>query len=71
MDLFANHKYRPTPYIYSDAEIQSLMDASRALLPELRAATYETLVGLLASTGMRIGEAMALTGKTSTGPMNY
>lgn len=59
-DLFPNHKYRPTPYIYSDAEIQALMDASRALLPELRAATYETLIGLLASTGMRIGEAMAL-----------
>lgn len=59
-DLFPNHKYRPTPYIYSNAEIQALMIASRTLLPELRAATYETLIGLLASTGMRIGEAMAL-----------
>ena len=63
VDLFPNHKYRPMPYIYSNAEIQALMDASRALLPELRAATYETLIGLLASTGMRIGEAMALDRK--------
>ena len=63
VDLFPNHKYRPTPYIYSDAEIQALMDASRALLPEIRAATYETLIGLLASTGMRIGEAIALDRK--------
>jgi hypothetical protein len=28
------------------------MDAARALVPELRAATYETVIGLLATTGM-------------------
>ena len=63
VDLFPNHKYRPMPYIYSNAEIQELMTASRTLAPELRAAKYETLIGLLASTGMRIGEAMALDRK--------
>lgn len=61
-DLFRSQNYRPTPYIYSDAEIVALMVATRELSPPLRAATYETLLGLLAATGMRVGEAMALDG---------
>ena len=36
------------------------MAAARSLPSPLLAATYETLVGLLAVTGMRIGEAIAL-----------
>jgi integrase len=36
------------------------MTAARALTPALRAATFETLIGLLATTGIRIGEAMTL-----------
>ena len=36
------------------------MTAARCLLPPLRAATYETLVGLLATTGLRMGEAIRL-----------
>ena len=35
--------------------------ATRRLRPPLRAATYEALFGLLAATGMRLGEALALT----------
>ena len=35
--------------------------AARRLRPPLRAATYETLFGLLAATGMRVGEALALS----------
>jgi integrase len=50
----------PTPYIYTEAETLALMAAARGLLPPLRAATYETLIGLLVSTGLRISEAMAL-----------
>jgi integrase len=34
---------------------------ARRLQPPLRAATFETLFGLLAATGMRIGEALTLT----------
>lgn len=49
---------RPTPFIYSAADIAALMSAARATIPTpLRATTVETLVGLLATTGMRIGEA--------------
>ena len=52
---------RPTPYLWSDVEIRALLDASRRLHRPLRAATHETLFGLLAATGMRIGEALGLT----------
>jgi integrase len=53
-------RYRPAPYIYSDADVLALMSAARRLRPRLRAATFETLIGLLACTGLRIGEAIRL-----------
>jgi integrase len=59
-DLFPAGKHRPVPYIYSDDDVLGLMTAARALEPALRAATFETLIGLLAATGMRVSEAMAL-----------
>lgn len=49
------------PFIYSDADIVALMGQARRVIPEpLRAATFETLIGLFASTGLRIGEAIKL-----------
>ncbi len=51
---------RPAPYLYSGEDIAGLMAATTQLRPALRAATYQTLVGLLAVTGMRIGEAIGL-----------
>jgi integrase/recombinase XerD len=51
---------RATPYLYSGAEVASLLEAATDLRPPLRAATYYTLIGLLAVSGMRIGEAIAL-----------
>lgn len=59
-DLFPSRKHRPTPYLYSDAEVAALMAAARELAQPLRAATFETLIGLLAATGLRISEAMRL-----------
>ena len=53
-------KYRPAPYLYREGEILALMAAARRLRPPLRAATFETLIGLLACTGLRIGEALRL-----------
>lgn len=50
---------RPRPYIWTSDEICRLLDATRHLAP-LRAVTHETLFGLLAATGMRIGEALGL-----------
>jgi integrase/recombinase XerD len=51
---------RATPYLYSQAEIDAFIQAAARLRPQLRAATYQTLLGLLAVTGIRIGEAIAL-----------
>jgi integrase len=49
-----------TPYLYSPAEITALLRAARSLAHPLRAATFEHFVALMAVTGMRTGEAMAL-----------
>ena len=51
---------RATPYLYSPAEISSLITVAAGLQPRLRAATYQTLISLLATTGIRIGEAIGL-----------
>jgi integrase/recombinase XerD len=53
-------KCRAIPYLYSDADIAALMRAARSLTPALRAATYETLTGLLTVTGTRVGELIRL-----------
>jgi integrase/recombinase XerD len=58
--LLPARTHRATPYLYSDAEIEALMAAARQLRSPLRAVTFETLVGLLAVTGLRIGEALRL-----------
>jgi integrase/recombinase XerD len=51
---------RAIPYIYSEADIKAVMSAARSLKPELRALTYQTLVGLLFVTGARVGEMISL-----------
>ena len=51
---------RATPYLYSDTEIRALIGAAATLQPQLRAATYQTLISLLAISGIRIGEAIGL-----------
>jgi integrase len=52
--------WRP-PFIYSDADIQALMaQVPRVVRSPLRVATYQTLIGLLAAMGMRVGEALHL-----------
>lgn len=51
---------RRTPHLYADSEIAALMRQARCLPDPLLSATYTTLIGLLAATGMRVGEALAL-----------
>ena len=48
------------PFLYTDEEILALMRAAETLKTPHRRATYQTLIGLLASTGMRVGEAIGL-----------
>lgn len=61
-DVFWGRRQRPTPYIFSDEEIQRLVIYARQLGPPdtLRPQTYSTLFGLLAVTGMRAAEARSL-----------
>lgn len=58
--VFPAVRHRPTPYLWSPHDIGRLLDGARALQSPLRAASHEALFGLLASSGMRIGEAVAL-----------
>lgn len=51
---------RTNPYLYSDADIAALLQAARGARWALSTATYETLIGLLVVTGMRVGEAVRL-----------
>jgi integrase/recombinase XerD len=59
-DLLPWKQCRATPYIYSEDDIAALMAAARSLTPRLRAATYETLIGLLKVSAARVGELIAL-----------
>ena len=58
--VFAVRYQRPTPYLWSGEDIGRLLEAAGELRPPLKAASYQTLFGLLAVTGMRLGEAIAL-----------
>lgn len=59
-DLLPHRACRATPFLYSAADIAALMRAARDLKPSVRGATYETLIGLLAVTGARVGELIRL-----------
>lgn len=60
--VFCGHHRRPTPYILTDDELRRLIvEASRLSPPtSLRPHTYSTLITLLAVTGLRPAEALAL-----------
>jgi integrase len=51
---------RATPYLYSETEISAIIATAGTLRPRFRAATYQALISLLAASGIRIGEALAL-----------
>jgi integrase len=62
-NIFGGVGQRLAPHIYSEQEIIDLLAATHNLasfIPGLRAATYETLFGLIASTGLRVSEALHL-----------
>ena len=54
--------FRHRPHLYSDRQLKQLLRAAGRMKPTypLRPATYRTLLGLLASTGLRISEAVHL-----------
>lgn len=59
---FGAHKTRRAPFIYSSQQITHLIEATSQLGPPAAHApqTYATLLALLAATGMRVSEALAL-----------
>jgi len=58
--IFPTTRHRPSPYLFSEPDIERVLAATRDLTPPLRAATHEALFGLLAVSGIRIGEAIGL-----------
>jgi len=61
--LFGRIGQRLAPHIYTEQEIIDLLAAAHNLgsfIPGLRGATYATLFGLIASTGLRVSEALHL-----------
>jgi integrase len=61
--LFGRTRRRLVPHIYTEQELTELLDATSKLRPTdgLRPVTYRTIYGLLASCGLRVGEAIRLT----------
>ncbi len=60
VELLPYRVRRLVPYVYSDEDVEVLMEATSTLRGSLMPSTYATLIGLLATTGMRVGEAIAL-----------
>lgn len=60
LDLLPHRRPRQAPYVYSTAEIEALQAAAQTLRDPGNGTTYATLIGLLAVTGLRVGEAIAL-----------
>jgi len=60
--IFGPEPGRVAPHIYHEEEIVELLAAARQLGPHgsLRPMTFETLFGLMASTGLRVSEAIHL-----------
>ena len=60
--LIPRRRHRPPPYIYRTETITDLITTAAQLSSPrgLRRPTYATLFGLLAVTGMRVGEALGL-----------
>jgi integrase len=58
--LLPRRRRRARPYVYTEADVVALMAATATLRFPFRSATYATLIGLLATTGIRVGEAIAL-----------
>lgn len=63
--IASRQRWRP-PFIYSPDDIAALMAQAGQLRP-MPAATHETLIGLLAVTGLRVGERSGSTAPASTG----
>ena len=51
---------RPTPFLFSNDQITAVLAAARKLRSPLRAATVQTVIGLMAVSGLRVREVIHL-----------
>jgi integrase len=58
--MFPARWKRPAPFIFSDGDIARMAAACGSLRPRFRSATYTALFGLVAVSGVRIGEALSI-----------
>jgi len=58
--VFPAPRHRPAPYLWTAEQIDLLVNTAGQFRPPLRGLTYQTLFGLLAVSGMRLGEAIGL-----------
>jgi len=58
--LLPGRAHRPTPYHYSVKEVAAVVHAADTIAAPLPSATMQTLISLLAASGLRVGEALAL-----------
>lgn len=58
--VFSHQARRSTPYIYTPDQITALLDAAAELRRFERSRIFPVVFGLLAATGMRVGELLAL-----------
>lgn len=58
--------HRPRPLVFTNEQIAALLAAAGTLTPRVRAASWQTLLGLLTVTGMRISEARGLNDEDLT-----
>jgi integrase/recombinase XerD len=59
-DVFGWRKTRPEPYIYTLEEIEAVLEACTRMIRYGRRHLYPVLFGLIAATGLRLGEALGL-----------
>jgi integrase/recombinase XerD len=60
IELLHARENRNAPYLYCEREIAELIAAAGALTPAQRGATYRAVIGVMATSGLRIGETLAL-----------
>jgi integrase/recombinase XerD len=58
--LLSYGRERPIPFLFTREDIELVMRAADGLRGDLHARTTQTLIGLMAVTGIRVGEAIGL-----------
>ncbi len=61
--VLPSRAFRPEPYLYTEKQVDQLICAARQIDPrhKIKGLSLGTLLGLLAVTGLRVGEALALS----------